>query len=319
MCQTLFPAQCMVSVATLMQGVFKQLEAFNDGPGSSTSHIPDPHQADPLNIINVALARQKAAVQAGCSGNSCADSSNLVNILYQRQQALLVQQQQRQQMQLPDQPALSTQAEVHANTNVHTADIAGNDAHADAEFPNSPRSFEGDTVPYTPVNGAAPLEAASAGDHGPDSRCHQEADKATADAEGIELVFDQVPIRLNMPNQVRVFDRCAYVPWCLNHPCDEWHEVAPALSVDAGLVSKFGQLHSEHMHTGLLTFNKCPCVIACCTLVGIFALHCSALFHDFIPANPVASQVSSSVAAATSRITGFLSMSSQLFVLFPLL
>ncbi len=195
----------MVSVATLMQGIFEQLHAFNDEPRSSTSHIPDLHQADPLNIINVALARQKAAVQAGCSDSTCADSSNLVNTLYQRQQALLLQQQQ-QQMQLPDQPALSSQAEVHANTHAHTAELADSDAHADGKFPDSPRSFEGDTVPDTPVNGAAPLEAALAGAHGLDSGCHQEADEAAADAEGIELVFDRGPIRQDTPNQVRVSD-----------------------------------------------------------------------------------------------------------------
>ena len=201
MYQTLFPTHLIVLVATLMQGIFKQLQAFNDEPTSGTSRIPDLHQADPVNIINVALARQKAAVQAGCSDSTCADSSNLVNTLYQRQQALLQQQQQ-----LPDQPALGSQARAHAITHVHTADSSYNDAHADAEFPDSPRSFEGDTVPDTPVTGAAPLEAALAGNHSLDSRGHQEADEAAADAEGIELVFDRVPIRQDTPTQVRVSD-----------------------------------------------------------------------------------------------------------------
>ena len=196
----------MISVATVMQGIFKQLQAFNDEPRSSTSHIPELHQPDPLNIINVALARQKAAVQAGCPDSACADSSNLVNTLYHRQQALLLQQQQQQQMQLPDQPASSSQAGVHANTSAHTADSADNGAYADAEFPSSPSSFEGDTVPDTPVNGAALLEAASAGDHALNSECHQQADQAAADAEAIELVFDRVPIRQDTPNQVRVSD-----------------------------------------------------------------------------------------------------------------
>ena len=190
----------MISVATIMQGIFKQLQAFNDKPRSSTSHIPELHQADPLNIITVALARQKAALQAGCPDSTCADSTNLVNTLYQRQQALLLQQQQQQQMQLPDQPASSSQAGVHANTSAHTADCA------DAVFPSSPSSFEGDTVPDTPVNGAALLEAASAGNHALNSECHLEADQAAADAEGVELVFDQVPIRQDTPNQVRVSD-----------------------------------------------------------------------------------------------------------------
>lgn len=198
----------MISVATLMQGIFKQLQAFNDEPSSGTSRIPDLNQADPFNIINVALARQIAAVHAGCSDNSCTDSSNLVNTLYQRQQALLVQQQQQQQQQsdqAADQTALSSQAgiHVHATTNVSSAD---NDADADAEGPDSPRSFEGDTVPDTPVTGAAPLEAALAGDHGLDSRGHQEADGPAADAEGIELVFDRVPIRQDTPDQVRISD-----------------------------------------------------------------------------------------------------------------
>ena len=206
MYQTLFPTHLIVLVATLMQGIFKQLQAFNDEPTSGTSRIPDLHQADPLNIINVALARQKAAVQAGCSDSTCADSSNLVNTLYQRQQALLLQQQQQQQQQLPDQPALGSQARAHDITHVHTADFAYNDAHADAEFPDSPRSFEGDTVPDTPATGAAPLEAALAGNHSLDSRGHQEADEAAADAEGIELVFDRVPIRQDTPTQVRVSD-----------------------------------------------------------------------------------------------------------------
>lgn len=195
----------MISVATIMQGIFKQLQAFNDKPHSSSSHIPELHQADPLNIITVALARQKAALQAGCPDSTCADSTNLVNTLYQRQQALLLQQQQ-QQMQLPNQPASSSQAGVHANTSAHTADSADNDACADAEFPSSPSSFEGDTVPDTPVNGAALLEAASAGNHALNSECHQEADQAAADAEAIELVFDRVLIRQDTPNQVRVSD-----------------------------------------------------------------------------------------------------------------
>ena len=196
---------CMISVTTVMQGIFKQLQAFNDEPRSSTSHIPELHQADPLNIINVAQARQKAAVQAGCPDSACADSSNLVNTLYHRQQALLLQQQQ-QHMQLPDQPASSSQAGVHANTSAHTADSADNDACADAEFPSSPSTFEGDTVPDTPVNGGALLEAASAGNHALNSECHLEADQAAADAEGVELVFDQVPIRQDTPNQVRSSD-----------------------------------------------------------------------------------------------------------------
>lgn len=212
MYQIPLPTQCMISVATLMQGIFKQLQAFNDEPHSSTSHSPELHQADPLNIINVALARQKAAVQAGCSDSTCADSSNLVNTLYQRQQALfLQQQQQQQQLQLPEQPALSSPAGVHADTNIHIAEVADNDAVAEpAEVPDSPRSFEGDTVPDTPVTGTAPLEAALAGDHSLVSRGHQEADEAAADAEGIELVFDRVPIRQDTANQVKISESMCF-------------------------------------------------------------------------------------------------------------
>lgn len=107
------------------------------------------------------------------------------------------------------------------------------------------------------------------------------------------------------PTRSESLTGCVPVPWCLNHPSDIWHTVVPTLTVDGRLVSKFGRCCSEHAHNSCLTFNNCQCTIACCTLVGVFVLHCSALFHDFIPADHIASQVSSSAAAATSRITSF--------------
>ena len=312
MYQTLFPTHLIVLVATLMQGIFKQLQAFNDEPTSGTSRIPDLHQADPLNIINVALARQKAAVQAGCSDSTCADSSNLVNTLYQRQQALLQQQQQ-----LPDQPALGSQTEVHADTSIHTLGVADSDGHADAESPNSPRSFEGDTVPDTPVTGTAPLEAALAGDHGLDSRGHQEADEAAADGEGIELVFDQVPIRKDKPTQVNISDWMCVCSLGVLTIHLTYGTQTP--TVDGGLVSKFGQIRFEHIQSSCLTSNNYQCIIACCTLVGVFVLHCSALFHDFISADHICKSSPMLSYCSHKQDDKLLSMSPQLFELFPLL
>jgi len=116
------------------------------------------------------------------------------------------------------------------------------------------------------------------------------------------------------PPRSESLTRCASVPWGLNDPFDVWHKVVPALNLDGVLVSTCGHLQSGHAHNSFLASNNYQCIIGCCTLMDriLLALHCSAHFHDSIAAEPVASQVSSSAAAATS-------MSPQLFVLFPLL
>ncbi len=156
----------------VVQGVFKQLQAFNDSPRDTVSPVPDLQQADPLNIISVALARQQAAVQAGCSDtNTCADSTNLVNTLYQRHQALL----QRTQ------PLLDRgQADTVA---VHPA-TAG---PAKGVSPDSLRSFQGDTVPDTPVADQA-AEVAAAG-----TDTTAEVAVAEADAAADKMVFSVSP------------------------------------------------------------------------------------------------------------------------------
>ena len=82
-----------------VQGVFQQLHAFKQELHDTSPLASDLQTPDPLNIIHVALARQRAAVQAGCAAHPCPDNSNLVNTLYQRHQALLEQQQQQQREQ----------------------------------------------------------------------------------------------------------------------------------------------------------------------------------------------------------------------------
>ena len=83
--------------------------------------------------------------------------------------------------------------------------------------------------------------------------------------------------------------------------------------VDGGLL-KFDSRRFEHVQSSCLTCNNYQCIVACCTLMSVSVLHCSACFHDCNPANPFASQVSSSVAAGTSD-DKLLSMSPQLSML----
>lgn len=92
--------------------MFEQLPAFNQEPSSTPPQPSGRQTPDPLNIINVALARQRDAVQAGCAIRPCPDSTNLVNTLYQRHQILL--QQQWQQHQPEQQQRHSEQQQQHS-------------------------------------------------------------------------------------------------------------------------------------------------------------------------------------------------------------
>lgn len=93
---------CPGSKCLAAQGVLAQLHTFNQEHSSTPPPASGLQTPDPLNIINVALARQRDAVQAGCAAHPCPDNTNLVNTLYQRHQMLL-QQQQQQQHQLEQQ------------------------------------------------------------------------------------------------------------------------------------------------------------------------------------------------------------------------
>lgn len=166
---------------SIMQGIFKQLHSFNEQPTDSIAPIADLRQADPLNIINVALARQQAALRTGCSGGTCADSTNLVNTLYQRHQALLHQTQQA--------------------SGSGQAGNRGDNSQAAECFPDavmisgSPSSFQGDSVPDTPVVAAAAEQAAwkveAAADEEAGRASDLELQDAAADMRGIDLIFGE--------------------------------------------------------------------------------------------------------------------------------
>lgn len=164
-----------------MQGIFKQLHSFNEQPTDSTAPIPDLRQADPLNIINVALARQQAALQTGCSGGTCADSTNLVNTLYQRHQALLHQTQQASGSGQAGNRGDSSEA---AECVPEAVMISG-----------SPRSFQGDSVPDTPVLAAAAEQAAWKAEAAADEEAGRASDlelkDAAADMRGVDLIFGE--------------------------------------------------------------------------------------------------------------------------------
>ena len=87
-----------------------------------------------------------------------------------------------------------------------TAFPAGADADAMAS-PSSPDSFQGDTVPDTPVAEAMLVQAGMAGDMAGDrvaavlgQRAAEEA--AVADADTVHLVFDQDAVEQNSVAQV---------------------------------------------------------------------------------------------------------------------
>ena len=188
-----------------LQGIFKHLQSFKEDARPSTSPIADLQQADPLNIVNAALARQQAAIQAGCKGDStCADPTNLVHTLYHRHQHLLQQQPQ----QLPHDGHTTHIAEAAAQAGAQaagTADDCG-DAQGNAEGHvtqagcvfDSPQSFQGDTVPDTPVaqtaadlasdqsadTAAGKLAATAAVDTGTDRADAAETDKLSSSKTG---------------------------------------------------------------------------------------------------------------------------------------
>lgn len=108
---------------------------------------------DRLNIINVALARQRDAVQAGCAGHPCPDNTNLVNTLHQHHQTLLQHQQQQQQQNEQQQQSEQFASPETAQTGVEQpAELVSQAANAytDVAISHSP-TFQGDTVPDTPT------------------------------------------------------------------------------------------------------------------------------------------------------------------------
>lgn len=193
-----------------IQGLFKQLHAFSEEPQSETDPALDLHTPDPLNIINVALARQQAAVQAGCSGHR-ADTTNLVHTLFQHHQALLdhdqhqqQQQQQRQQQQSHHQQQQyqhQQQADLNEaaeDTHDHEQVLAADNRHLSAVLAvdnvvltGSP-GFQGEMVPDTPVAAAeaATQEAANEAAEGVTAGAKQQYESETAAVGSVELLFD---------------------------------------------------------------------------------------------------------------------------------
>lgn len=216
-----------------MQGVFQQLHALNKEPYGAIPPPSSPQTPDPLNIINVALARQQAALHTGCHGQTCTDSTNLVNTLYQRHQTLLEQQQQRavpgfESTDLLLQAQHAQHGAVHVDLNMHAdhqeldqvASVSATQHHQQQSeqlacagdtaslpaaesgqitpaqavvelLPNSP-SFQGDTVPDTPIAAAeaAAQEAAAEAAEGVTLGVEQEDDIQGVAVNGVDLVFD---------------------------------------------------------------------------------------------------------------------------------
>ena len=138
--------------------MFQQLHALNQEPTDTPPLSSDLQTPDHLNIINVALARQRDAVQAGCAGHPCPDNTNLVNTLYQHHHTLLQHQQQQQRQQQQQQQSEQQQNKQFASAKTaqigleQPAELIGQaaDALTDVRMSYSP-TFQGDVVPDTPI------------------------------------------------------------------------------------------------------------------------------------------------------------------------
>ena len=181
--------------------MFQQLHAFNQEPSdtsSLSSHLQTP---DRLNIINVALARQRDAVQAGCAGHPCPDNTNLVNTLYQRHQTLLQHEQQQQQQQQSEQHQQQKKEFANAETAQtglqQAADLVGQAAHAatDVGNPDSP-TFQGDTVPDTPVAAAEVAAQAAAVELA--AEAVKDASQGFKQHNGIEVVDSVLDLEIGL-------------------------------------------------------------------------------------------------------------------------
>ena len=168
--------------------MFQQLHAYHQEPTNTPLFSGELQTPDRLNIINVALARQRDAVQAGCAGDVCPDNTNLVNTLYQRHQTLLQHQQQPEQQrkhQSEQQNKQSATVDAPQVGLAQPAVVTGQAANAltDAMLSDSP-TFQGETVPDTPV--AAAEAAAQEAAVEPAAEAAQDASQGLKKLSGIE-------------------------------------------------------------------------------------------------------------------------------------
>ena len=196
---------CHIQVNTLfcLQGLFKQRQDFDQEPNSSTRPLAsDSDTSDPLNIINVALARQKAAVEAGCTSGPCADPTNLVNTLYLRHQTLLQHTQVEQTQQQQQDTGRVESTNLYDSCQMPIADAGPSAAQTALDEELRSPTLQGDTVPDTPVAAAANGLDRAIGGEEEDSRLGGlQAGKERDATHGIVPHFDADPAEHSLQAQ----------------------------------------------------------------------------------------------------------------------